>query len=102
MSSIGLYNSFSTEIEISLIHLIVKKKNTMTSYVPAPVPTSGSVSGETETIRIEAEVHILVTSRDKKYTNFIEYNNYKLIYRRYAVFFSQLPSIYQTISWTTW
>ena len=70
MSSIGLYNSFSTEIEISLIHLIVKMKNTMTSYVPAPSPTSGSVSGEAETIRIEAEVHILVTARDKRYTNF--------------------------------
>ena len=33
---------------------------------------------------MEREVHRLVTSRDKKYTNFIEYNNYKLIYRRYA------------------
>jgi len=56
-------------------------------YVPAPVPTSGSTSGEAEKIRIEAEVHRLVTSRDKKYTNFIEYNNYKLIYRRYAGLF---------------
>ena len=28
-----------------------------------------------------------MTSRDKKYTNFIEYNNYKLIYRRYAGLF---------------
>jgi len=28
-----------------------------------------------------------VTARDKKYTNFIEYNNYKLIYRRYAGLF---------------
>ena len=32
-------------------------------------------------------MHRLVTSRDKKYTNFIEYNNYKLIYRRYAGLF---------------
>ena len=38
-------------------------------------------------VRIEAEVHRLVTARDKKYTNFIEYNNYKLIYRRYAGLF---------------
>ena len=29
----------------------------------------------------------MVTSRDKKYTNFIEFNNYKLIYRRYAGLF---------------
>eukprot|EP00555_Chaetoceros_dichaeta_P000364 CAMPEP_0198278770 /NCGR_PEP_ID=MMETSP1447-20131203/66555_1 /TAXON_ID=420782 /ORGANISM="Chaetoceros dichaeta, Strain CCMP1751" /LENGTH=151 /DNA_ID=CAMNT_0043973873 /DNA_START=125 /DNA_END=580 /DNA_ORIENTATION=+ len=56
-------------------------------YVPAPVPTSGSNSGEAKKIRIEAEVHRLVTARDKKYTNFIEYNNYKLIYRRYAGLF---------------
>merc|ERR1740139_1454223 len=56
-------------------------------YVPAPVPTNGSNSGEAEKIRIEAEVHRLVTARDKKYTNFIEYNNYKLIYRRYAGLF---------------
>ena len=55
--------------------------------MPAPVPTSGSISGEAEKIRIEAEVHRLVTARDKKYTNFIEYNNYKLIYRRYAGLF---------------
>lgn len=44
-------------------------------------------AGEAEKIRIEADVHRLVTSRDKKYTNFIEYNNYKLIYRRYAGLF---------------
>jgi AP-2 complex subunit sigma-1 len=42
---------------------------------------------EAEKARIESEVHRLVTSRDKKYTNFIEYNNYKLIYRRYAGLF---------------
>ena len=28
-----------------------------------------------------------LTPRDKKFTNFIEYNNYKLIYRRYAGLF---------------
>lgn len=55
--------------------------------MPAPVPSNGSKSGEAEKIRIEAEVHRLVTARDKKYTNFIEYNNYKLIYRRYAGLF---------------
>ncbi|GKY96346.1 AP-2 complex subunit sigma [Mayamaea pseudoterrestris] len=56
-------------------------------------PNSNSASGsasnspELEKVRIEAEVHRLVTARDKKYTNFIEYNNYKLIYRRYAGLF---------------
>ena len=42
---------------------------------------------EAEKTRIESEVHRFVTARDKKYTNFIEYNNYKLIYRRYAGLF---------------
>uniref|UniRef100_A0A7S2VYS3 AP complex subunit sigma n=1 Tax=Eucampia antarctica TaxID=49252 RepID=A0A7S2VYS3_9STRA len=58
-------------------------------YVPPPVPANGVnvSSGEAEKVRIEAEVHRLVTARDKKYTNFIEYNNYKLIYRRYAGLF---------------
>jgi len=62
------------------------KKHTTIRYVPPPTTTNGANS-ESEKIRIEAEVHRLVTSRDKKYTNFIEYNNYKLIYRRYAGLF---------------
>lgn len=49
--------------------------------------TNNNNQTEAEKARIEAEVHRLVTSRDKKYTNFIEYNNYKLIYRRYAGLF---------------
>mmetsp|Transcript_32826 Transcript_32826/g.48592 ORF Transcript_32826/g.48592 Transcript_32826/m.48592 type:complete len:155 (-) Transcript_32826:309-773(-) len=59
-------------------------------YVPPPSNqnNNGSVSSnEAEKARIEAEVHRLVTARDKKYTNFIEYNSYKLIYRRYAGLF---------------
>jgi len=56
-------------------------------YVPPPVTPNGGLTPEAEKARIEAEVHRLATSRDKKYTNFIEYNNYKLIYRRYAGLF---------------
>jgi len=57
-------------------------------YIPPPSATNGAVTTpEAEKARIEAEVHRLVTSRDKKYTNFIEYNSYKLIYRRYAGLF---------------
>eukprot|EP00568_Trieres_chinensis_P010403 CAMPEP_0183301426 /NCGR_PEP_ID=MMETSP0160_2-20130417/7547_1 /TAXON_ID=2839 ORGANISM="Odontella Sinensis, Strain Grunow 1884" /NCGR_SAMPLE_ID=MMETSP0160_2 /ASSEMBLY_ACC=CAM_ASM_000250 /LENGTH=152 /DNA_ID=CAMNT_0025464043 /DNA_START=148 /DNA_END=606 /DNA_ORIENTATION=+ len=57
-------------------------------YVPPPSsPTNKDASPEAEKARIESDVHRLVTSRDKKYTNFIEYNNYKLIYRRYAGLF---------------
>ncbi|ETO06796.1 hypothetical protein RFI_30596 [Reticulomyxa filosa] len=33
---------------------------------------------------IEKEVHRLVTNRNQKFTNFIEWRNYKVIYRRYA------------------
>ncbi|CAB9516430.1 AP-2 complex subunit sigma [Seminavis robusta] len=54
-------------------------------YVPPQ--SRGTHSVEAEKTRIEAEVHRFVTARDKKYTNFIEYNNYKLIYRRYAGLF---------------
>jgi hypothetical protein len=34
-------------------------------------------------------VHRLVVNRDPKFTNFVEFRNYKIIYRRYAgLFFS--------------
>eukprot|EP01138_Halocafeteria_seosinensis_P014480 gb/GECG01014783.1/.p1 GENE.gb/GECG01014783.1/~~gb/GECG01014783.1/.p1 ORF type:complete len:146 (+),score=16.06 gb/GECG01014783.1/:1-438(+) len=39
---------------------------------------------EEEKRKIEGEVYRLTTSRDSKFTNFIEYKMYKLIYRRYA------------------
>merc|ERR1719403_213983 len=38
---------------------------------------------------IENTIHRMVTSRDPKFTNFVEYSDYKIIYRRYAgLFFS--------------
>ena len=49
---------------------------------------------ESEKRRIEGEVHRLVTNRDPKFTNFVEYSvqrsTYKLIYRRYAGLFFTL------------
>lgn len=56
-------------------------------YTPPTIPNNMGTTPELEKVRIEAEVHRLVTARDKKYTNFIEYNHYKLIYRRYAGLF---------------
>eukprot|EP00002_Diphylleia_rotans_P006360 TRINITY_DN15743_c0_g1_i1.p1 TRINITY_DN15743_c0_g1~~TRINITY_DN15743_c0_g1_i1.p1 ORF type:complete len:143 (+),score=38.83 TRINITY_DN15743_c0_g1_i1:106-534(+) len=34
--------------------------------------------------QLETEVHRLVVKRDRKFTNFVEHRNYKVIYRRYA------------------
>lgn len=39
--------------------------------------------------KIKIEVHRLITGRDQKFTNFVEYRKHKIIYRRYAgLFFS--------------
>ena len=44
---------------------------------------------ESDKRKIENEVHRLITSRDSKFTNFVEFRTYKIIYRRYAgLFFS--------------
>ncbi len=74
-----------TNLPLSHVFMIPSRRSLR--YVPPPVPSNGSGSSETEKLRIEAEVHRLITAHDRKYTNFIEYNNYKLIYRRYAGLF---------------
>ncbi|CAH9077703.1 unnamed protein product [Cuscuta europaea] len=44
---------------------------------------------ESEKHKVEYEVHRLVVNRDPKFTNFVEFRTYKVIYRRYAgLFFS--------------
>jgi len=44
---------------------------------------------ETEKHKLEHEIHRLVANRDPKFTNFVEFRTYKVIYRRYAgLFFS--------------
>eukprot|EP01006_Ploeotia_vitrea_P050564 TRINITY_DN67474_c5_g1_i1.p2 TRINITY_DN67474_c5_g1~~TRINITY_DN67474_c5_g1_i1.p2 ORF type:complete len:159 (+),score=75.61 TRINITY_DN67474_c5_g1_i1:51-479(+) len=43
-----------------------------------------------EKMQLEKELHGLVTRRSSKFTNFIEWQNYKLIYRRYAGLFFTL------------
>jgi AP-2 complex subunit sigma-1 len=79
------------EIQIRFFLLQNRQGKTRLSkwYVPPPTPAQGGSSSnpEVEKARIEAEVHRFVTARDKKYTNFIEYNSYKLVYRRYAGLF---------------
>ena len=39
---------------------------------------------EEERHRIETEAHRMIVSRDSKMTNFLEFHNHKIIYRRYA------------------
>ncbi|KAL0478939.1 AP-2 complex subunit sigma-1 [Acrasis kona] len=44
--------------------------------------------------KIKVEVHRLITTRDPKFTNFIEFRKHKVIYRRYAgLFFSMCVDI---------
>jgi AP-2 complex subunit sigma-1 len=43
-----------------------------------------------EKTKLEGEIHRLVTTRDPKFTNFVEFRSYKLIYRRYAGLFFTL------------
>ncbi|KAK4134143.1 Adaptor protein complex sigma subunit [Trichocladium antarcticum] len=44
--------------------------------------------GDEEKIKIKGEVHRLVAPRDQKYqSNFVEFRNHKLVYRRYAGLF---------------
>jgi len=45
---------------------------------------------DAEKTKLEGEVHRIVTTRDAKFTNFVEYTQYKLIYRRYAGLFFTL------------
>jgi len=43
------------------------------------VPFTGA-----ERAKVESEVHRALMARDPRFTNFLDYRNYKLIYRRYA------------------
>lgn len=38
-------------------------------------------------MKLQNEVHRLIISRDTKHTNFLEFRNYKIIYKRYAGLF---------------
>merc|ERR1711981_442341 len=39
---------------------------------------------DAEKHNVEHQVHGIISARDQKFANFVEYKNYKLIYRRYA------------------
>lgn len=40
-----------------------------------------------ERLKMEAEIHRAVITRDRKWTHFLEYRNFKLVYRQYAGLF---------------
>ena len=42
---------------------------------------------DVERVKLEADVHRVISTRGRGYTNFVEYENFKLIYRRYAGLF---------------
>lgn len=39
---------------------------------------------DSERVKMELDIHRIVVDRDRKFTNFVEYQNFKIIYRRYA------------------
>jgi AP-2 complex subunit sigma-1 len=80
---VGTYHHF----KIRFFLLQNRQGKTRLSKWYIQTSSGATASPEVEKARIEAECHRLVTARDKKYTNFIEYNSYKLIYRRYAGLF---------------
>ena len=45
-------------------------------WIPSP--------DDSERIKMEADIHRVVSLRSKTQTNFVEYKNFKIIYRRYA------------------
>jgi AP-2 complex subunit sigma-1 len=68
-----------------MIHFLLlqnRQGKTRISKWYTPYPTDEKRS-------IEQEIHRMVTTRDGKFTNFIEWRTFKIIYRRYAgLFFS--------------
>jgi AP-2 complex subunit sigma-1 len=47
-------------------------------------PSITQKTQKTNNSNSQSEVHKIITTRDKKCANFVEFRNYKLIYRRYA------------------
>jgi len=39
---------------------------------------------ENEKVKLQSEIHRMIVMRDNKHTNFLEFRNFKIIYKRYA------------------
>lgn len=66
----------------------VKLKGEVRIYQPSPLYPSSPVTAITNTRPNLEQVHRLVAPRDQKYqSNFVEFRNHKIVYRRYAGLF---------------
>lgn len=52
-------------------------KTRLTKWYVSPPP-------DLERVRMESDIHRVVATRSRGFTNFVEYENFKIIYRRYA------------------
>lgn len=39
---------------------------------------------DNEKVKLQSEIHRMIVMRDSKQTNFLEFKNFKIIYKRYA------------------
>ncbi len=71
-----LYLSNYTMIRFFLLQNKQGKTRLSKWFVPMPE--------ETERLKLENDINRIISQRGKGYTNFVEFQNIKLIYRRYA------------------
>ena len=80
-SDLSLYSTFShaKAFKSMIRYLLLQNKQGKTRLSKWYLPVEFE-----EQSRLENEIHKLVSARDSKVTNFIEFSTYKLITRRYA------------------